>query len=54
MKPLHGEFKILRRCPCCQGRYSKHNSGKSNFNHGKTAARHRVKLALKKEVREEL
>lgn len=48
-KPLHGEFKRLKRCPYCQTKYSKHNSG-SNQNGGKSSARHRAKQAIKKEI----
>lgn len=50
MKPLHASFKMLSRCPCCQSRYSKHNSGKKN--HGKTSARPRAKMQIKKELNE--
>lgn len=50
MKPLHAEVTRLRRCPCCQGKYSKKNAGR-NQNAGKTAARMKAKLAIKKELR---
>ena len=48
MKPLHGEFKRLRRCPCCQSKYSTGSMRKQND--GKSAARGRQKIALKKEI----
>lgn len=50
MKPLHASFTRLRRCPCCQGKYSKKNSGSAK-NHGKTAARRIAKNELQREVR---
>lgn len=49
MKPLHASFVRLRKCPCCQSKYSKKNSGRKNS--GKTAARHRAKQNIKKELR---
>ena len=49
MKPLHGEFKRLSRCPCCQSRYSKHNAGKKSKS-GKKASRSRSKLKLKRRI----
>lgn len=50
MKPLHASVCRLRRCPCCQGKYSKKNSG-SNKNHGKTAARMKARRDIAKELR---
>lgn len=50
MKPLHAEVTRLRRCPCCQSKYSKKNSGQ-NKNHGKTAARMKAKREIAKELR---
>lgn len=49
MKPLHSAITRLRRCPCCQGKYSKKNAG-SNKNAGKTAARMKAKREIKKEL----
>lgn len=48
MKPLHASFKRLSCCPCCQTIYSKKNAGKRND--GKSSARHRAKLEIKKSV----
>lgn len=50
MKPLHAEITRLRRCPCCQGKYSKKNAGR-NKNAGKTAARMKANQNIKKELR---
>lgn len=50
MKPLHAALARLRRCPCCQSKYSKKNSG-SNKNHGKTSARMKAKNEIRKELR---
>lgn len=47
-KPLHGEFKRLRRCPCCQTKYSKKNSGGKND--GKSSARRRAAMAAEREA----
>lgn len=51
MKPLHAAICRLRRCPCCQGKYSKKNSGAANKNHGKTAARMKARRDIAKELR---
>jgi len=48
MKPLHAAITRLRRCPCCQSRYSKINHG---GNSGKTAARANVKREIRKTLR---
>lgn len=45
MRPLHGENKRLRRCPCCQGKFSKKNSGSRN--NGKSSSRSKAKILLK-------
>jgi hypothetical protein len=50
MKPLHAAFVRLSKCPCCQSKYSKKNSG-GNKNHGKTAAHMRAKREIAKEIR---
>lgn len=50
MKPLHGEICRLRRCLCCQSKHSKKNAGR--LNNGKSSARHKAKLRIKKEVAE--
>ncbi len=50
MKPLHAEVTRLSRCPCCQSKYSKKNSGRKNKNHGKTAARMKAKRDLMKSL----
>ena len=50
MKPLHASLVRLRRCPCCQTKYSKKNSGSAK-NHGKTAARMQAKREIAKELR---
>lgn len=52
MKPLHAEVTRLRRCPCCQSKYSKKNSGNGNKNHGKTAARMKSRREIQKELRQ--
>lgn len=48
MRPNHGEFKRLRRCPCCQGKYSRHNSGTKKA--GSRMARRKVRINLRKEA----
>lgn len=49
MKPLHASLVRMSRCPCCQSQHSKKNSGKKN--NGKTAARHKAKMEIRKEMR---
>jgi hypothetical protein len=46
LKPIHGEFSMLRRCPCCQGKHSIGGARKKNS--GKSSARIRIKAKLKK------
>lgn len=48
LKPLHASIKRLSRCPCCQSKYSKKNSGKKN--NGKSAARFKSKENIRKEL----
>ena len=48
MKPMHGEFSRLNRCPCCQGKYSRQGARKLNF--GKSSARIRAKEQIKKDL----
>ena len=48
MKPLHGEFIRLNRCPCCQTKYSRHGARKTSV--GKKVARQRSKTAIRKEL----
>ena len=48
MKPLHGEVTRLKRCPCCQGKYSRAGM-KGKKNNGKSAARQAAKRAIMKE-----
>lgn len=47
MKPLHASFKRLSRCPCCQSKHSK----RTRLNTGKSAARMKAKIEIKKEMR---
>lgn len=49
MKPLHATVTRLSRCPCCQSKYSKKNSGGKKA--GKTAARRLAKANIVKEMR---
>lgn len=48
MKPLHSEQRRISRCPCCQSKASKKNSGGKN--NGKSAARHKARLAIRREL----
>ena len=50
MKPLHANVTTLRRCPCCQSKYS--TSGARKTNAGKSAARQKDKRDLAKELRQ--
>lgn len=47
MKPLHASFKRLSRCPCCVSKHAK----RTKLNTGKSSARHRAKMQIKKELR---
>ena len=48
MKPLHGEFSRLNRCPCCHSKYTRSGAYKLNF--GKSSARNRVRRQIQKEL----
>lgn len=48
MKPQHASLTRLRRCPCCQSRYSKKNAGTSKS--GNSAARQQVKRSLARDL----
>lgn len=48
MKPLHASITRLRKCPCCQSKYSAHSARKTNV--GKTAARQKSKRDLRREL----
>lgn len=48
MKPQHASITRLRRCPCCQSRYSTLNSGTTK--HGNSAARRNAKNKIRREI----
>ena len=52
MKPLYSSKIRLSRCPCCQSKYGKHNSG-NKIKTGNRVARQLDKLNIKKAMKEE-
>lgn len=48
MKPLHAAITRLRKCPCCQSKYSAPGARKTNV--GKTAARQKSKRDLRRDI----
>ena len=51
MKPLHASITRLNRCPCCHSKYTA--NGAYKLNNGKSAARHKAKQDIKKELKGE-
>ena len=50
MKPLHSNFQMLRRCPCCASKWSKRINGTAK--HGNTAARQHDKREVNKVLKD--
>jgi hypothetical protein len=48
MKPMHGEFKRISRCPCCQSKYSTRSVRYTPM--GKRVARQNAKKQISKEL----